>query len=247
MGRTSKGILLLLIAILAALNLIIVEAAFAQSTPKPQLPNFTLEVVEHSYDLPPVYEIDQFTGENITISEGANYQWRTLDFTIANQLVPSGNSLYFNIRYRGQYASDWTNVYYEGRYVAAQSGKYSTIPFLISGHMPSSQGDLYHLIIPEGATVNFQVEALIGSITRGSTQFGSGDVFSGEASGWSNARTITTPQASASISPSTNPTPPSTIPELPFIIVILIIVAWTLAIPVFKRKAPRIDLVTINK
>jgi hypothetical protein len=250
MGNINKVFSFLLVVFLAVSSLLIVESVTAQSIP--QSPIFTLKVVEHSYDLPPVYKIDQFTGKNITVTEGAHYQWRTLDFTISNQPVPSGSSLYFNIRYKGQYASDWTNVYYEGRYVAAQSGQYSTIPFLISGQMPTSQGDLYHLIIPAGTTVDFQVEALIGSITRGSPQFGSGDVFSGEASSWSNARTIIIPEAaSASASPNptqtqietANPTENNstgnginlTITTLALIIIITVLATSITSVLIFKR------------
>ncbi len=97
MKSTRKSLPLFLALILTVSSLLIVESS-AQSIPQP--PNFTLKVVEHSYDSPSVYEVDQFTGKNITISEGVRYDWRTLDFTINNQEV-SENNLYFNIRYRG--------------------------------------------------------------------------------------------------------------------------------------------------
>jgi hypothetical protein len=90
----------LLIVSLTASSLIMIESASAQSIPKPSIPEFTLKLVEHLYDLPPVYEIDQFTGKNVTVREGAHYQWQTLDFIIENQQVPSEShlSLIFDIK-----------------------------------------------------------------------------------------------------------------------------------------------------
>jgi hypothetical protein len=199
----NKVFSLLILAILAASSLIMVEFAFAQSIPKPSVPQFHLKVTEHSQTLPPIYEIDQFTGKNVTLFEGAYYEWRTLDFTIENQPAPTPNNLYFNIRYKGEYSSNWTYLYHGDTYVRAQLGQTSIIPFLISGQ--PVHGDLYHLPIPAGANVDFQVEAMIGGIFRKSPEFASGYEFRGETSSWSNTQTITIPAASVSTS-TLNPT-----------------------------------------
>ena len=178
----------------------------AQSTQKPQRPTFNVEINDHSYESQPVYQFDQFTGENVLVSAGQHYEWRTLDFTIQNQQSSQGE-LYYNFRYRGQYATNWTNVFYEGRYVKAQSGQISTIPFLISGQIPSGQGDLYRIGIPEGASCGFRGSSLLWQITRGSPNFGSGNAFTGEASEWSDAVSVTFGEiASTNLTPSTNPT-----------------------------------------
>ena len=202
MGSTRKSFSLLLLAILAVSSLIMVESASAQSIPKPTVPQFHLKVMEHSETLPPDYEIDQFTGKNVTIFEGAYYEWRTLDFTVENQQTPTPNNLYFNIRYKGEYSSNWTYLYHGDTYARAQLGQTSIISFLISGQ--AVHGDLYPLPIPAGAKVDFQVEAMIGGIFRKSPEFASGYEFRGETSGWSNTQTITIPITSASASP--NPT-----------------------------------------
>jgi hypothetical protein len=217
MGNISKAFSLFIIVILAVSSLIIVKPAFAQSTPKPSVPEFTIKSTEHSYDVPPIYGIDQFTGQNITIQEGAHYQWETLDFTIRNQQVISGYSLYYNIQYKGQFTINWTELYHAGTYIQQQSGQYSTIPFLLSGSLPPSQGDIYRLVIPAGPTVDFQVEALEGETSRGSTQFASGDIFNGEPSGWSNTQTITISDnstANSGTSPSSSPNSTTT-PQQP--------------------------------
>ena len=160
---------------------------------KPSVPEFTLDFTEHSHDVPPIYGIDQFTGDNITIQEGAHYQWTTLDFTIKNQQVPSAYSLYYNIRYKGQYTDNWTDLYHGDTYIPQQSEEYSTISFLVSGYPYTPEAHIGTLPIPSGAEVDFQVEAMIGGIYRISPQFASGYEFRGETSGWSETQTITLP------------------------------------------------------
>ena len=91
----SKTVVLMLLILLVLSGLVMVGSVFGQSTPIPSVPEFTVELVEHSSYVPPVYGIDQFTGENITMKEGAHYQWSTLNFTIRNQKVPSDYNLYY--------------------------------------------------------------------------------------------------------------------------------------------------------
>ncbi len=40
-----------------------VESAFAQLIPTPSIPEFTLKYIDYSYDVPPTYKIDEYTGE----------------------------------------------------------------------------------------------------------------------------------------------------------------------------------------
>lgn len=69
MGRTSKTLALLLTLTIAMLCLILLTAkpANAQSTPNPTVPQFTIKITDHSYNIPPTYGIDQFTmnGEHL--------------------------------------------------------------------------------------------------------------------------------------------------------------------------------------
>ena len=209
MDSPKKTYILLLTIFIFISSLLVINSANAQSILKPSVPQFHLKVTEHSETLPPVYEIDQFTGKNVTIFEGAYYEWRTLDFTVENQQPPTPNNLYFNIRYKGEYSSNWTYLYHGDTYARAQTGQTSIISFLISGQ--AVHGDLYHLPIPAGAKVDFQVEAMIGGIFRKSPEFASGYEFRGETSGWSNTQTITIPAVSVSTSTpsptsSSNPT-----------------------------------------
>jgi hypothetical protein len=61
-----KPATLLLITVLAVSSLIMVSSAFAQSITKPSVPEFTLVLVDSSYDVPTTYSIDPYTGENVT-------------------------------------------------------------------------------------------------------------------------------------------------------------------------------------
>ena len=97
----------LLFAVTMVISSLLSASVSAQSTQKPQRPTFNVEINDHSYESQPVYQFDQFTGENVLVSAGQHYEWRTLDFTIQNQQSSQGE-LYYNFRYRGQYATNWT-------------------------------------------------------------------------------------------------------------------------------------------
>jgi hypothetical protein len=62
----SKLATLLFFTVLTVSSLVMVETAFAQSIPKPSVPEFTLVLVDSSYDVPTTYSIDPYTGDNVT-------------------------------------------------------------------------------------------------------------------------------------------------------------------------------------
>lgn len=141
--------------------------------------------------------------------------------TILNQQAPTGKGLYYNIRYKGQFTDSWTELYHADTYISQQTGEYSTISFLLSGSYPSTVlGDLYRLNILAGSKVDFQVQALSGTTIRGSTQFGSGDKFTGQTSDWSTTQSIIIPTTNISPNPTliSNPTP--TVPELSWLVIV---------------------------
>ena len=72
----------------------------------------------------------------------------------------------------------------------------------------SSPRDIYSLEIPMGATVDFQVEAMIGGIYSQGIWFGAGDAFEGEVSGWSETQTLTITEFQT---PSPSPEPTSSL------------------------------------
>ncbi len=57
----SSALLLILLSIL--LSVIMVLPVSYSSIPKPSIPEFTLKFLDNSYDVPPTYGIDPYTGK----------------------------------------------------------------------------------------------------------------------------------------------------------------------------------------
>jgi hypothetical protein len=141
MDNASKALSLLIVAVLVTSSLTILESAYAQSIPKPSVPEFSLKVVADPYDVAP-------TNVEITI--------KNQPFT--SYIDASGNytSLYYNVRFKGHYSGEW-RYYPENRnssYTSASISNFTTISFVL-GSPPLGA-------IPAGGIVDFQVQALIG-------------------------------------------------------------------------------------
>jgi hypothetical protein len=214
-----KNATLLLIAILTVSSLIMVGSVFAESIRKPSVPEFTLKYVDNSYDVPPTYGIDQYTGEKVITSPGYHVDNRTVEFTIKNQpFTPytdaSGNdiSLYYDFRFMGPYGNDWTYYpktdrsygFYTGFFpdTSASKSDYTAITVTLR----ALNGVLVGTKISTGSNVEFQVQAIIGYIEVNQTGMSAGDFynFTGERSDWSNTQTIL---ISESQTPTPSPTP----------------------------------------
>ena len=197
--------------------------------PKPSVPEFTLRYIDLSYDVPPTYGIDQFTGKNVITQEGYHVENQSVAFKIKNQPFTSytdssGNniSLYFNFRFKGHFGNEWrhypfsdngqgTHRYSSLFYTSDQSPKLSAsnfeytdiflgLPFLFGVNNP-----------PIGSQVDFQVQALIGHIDYAGDGFYN---FIGQTSDWSNTQTLTIGESQTpTSSPETTPTPTAS-PEL---------------------------------
>jgi hypothetical protein len=153
----SKRATLLFIAILAVSSLILVESAFAQSITKPSVPEFTLKLADHSYDVPATYSIDPHTGQNIT-HPGYHVENKTVDITIKNQpFVSSINGttyqLYYNVRHKGSFEDTWTELswteYTSGTLVPQSNSQYTVISYSTQSY-------------PINASLDFQIQALMG-------------------------------------------------------------------------------------
>jgi hypothetical protein len=236
MGSTSNSFSLLLVLILAVSSLIMFESASAQSATKPNVPEFTLKYVDlGTYDVPPSTSpsTNPFTGEttNITIS-GYHVDNRRIELTIKNQPFTSYESngqiinFFFNVRFKGYYVQNWTNLYFTEDYIVENySSAYTKLSY--------SLGRIFGELNPKGQ-VDFQVEAFIGSIHRDASTFWAPWVFDGESSGWSNTQTITISETSASASPIPTPTP--TVPEFPLVSVIFLLAVASIALVYIKRR-----------
>jgi hypothetical protein len=210
----SKNATLLLIAVLAVSSLIMVGSAFAQSIPKPSVPEFTLKFEAHPYDVPPTYGIDPYTGENVTIAEGGHVENKSIVVTIKNQ--HSSGDLYYNVRYKGSFEDSWTELYYYEPYsvndLPRQSNSEYTVLSLLQEALPPNS-------FVDRAQVDVQVEALLwhnveifisDHPTLPSPYYEIGHYETryalNETSGWSSTQTIIIPASSSSSSSS--PTSP---------------------------------------
>ena len=76
---------LILLTAMSSLSLIMVKPANAQSTLKPYVPEFTLKYLDNSYDVPPTYGTDPYTGNNVTTQAGYHVQNESVEVIIKNQ------------------------------------------------------------------------------------------------------------------------------------------------------------------
>jgi len=174
----AKNVLLIVV-------IMVMSSVFAElpstlaSIPKPSTPEFSLKFVAPPYDVPTKYEIDPYTGENIT-HPGVHYEWQTLDFTIKNQpFTPTRadtnrgtriTSLLYDILYKGHFAQEWHELFgYNTPIIQNSTLEFSVISFLLErrgnppplprGNPPPSPR---FLSFPSNATVDFQVKTLNG-------------------------------------------------------------------------------------
>ena len=196
-----KPATLMLIAVLALSGLVIVGSVFAQSVPKPSVPEFTVEFVNHPYDVPTTYSIDEYTGENITHA-GYNVDNYTVIIVIKNPFNYSysnmGYYLFYNVRVKGHFSEEWDTLYYYNSY--AKSSEYK--PNWLAADKNSEYTTTSHPAnyLP-GAQLDFQVKAVpvyAGQVKVSSHLFDLTGHYEpgyvlGEASDWSATQTLVIP------------------------------------------------------
>jgi hypothetical protein len=106
----SKRATLLFIAILTVSTLIMVESVFAQSIPKPSVPEFKLSYTNHIYDVPAA--TSQWSGEPIPNS-AYHVDYREVIITVKNQphdVNDIREQLYYNVRVKNHFSNTWTEL-----------------------------------------------------------------------------------------------------------------------------------------
>jgi hypothetical protein len=229
----SRTIIVALMLILIAS--IVVGQATAVSVEKPSVPEFTVKYVDNSYDIPPTYGTDQYTGKTVVTHEDEHVDARTLVFTIKNQpftpfIDVSSNKtvdLLYDIRYKGSFGQEWTRIF--GGDVTLYAGMNN--PYAETGYPVQDYGAQYTTItytlpwnVPSEGKMDFQAKAFAGYTKfYGDSHiiiaFGS-YTFYGEESDWSNTQTVAlgnsqtptlTPTAPPTLQPTATPTiPPAT-------------------------------------
>jgi hypothetical protein len=166
---------------------------------KPSVPEFTVELVDHSYVVPQTTSVDPYTGEEV-IHPSYTVENKTIDITIKNQPFTSPNSstnLYYGVRVKGNFEENWTELHYitnrtNDNRLRVQSASENTVISIPQDY-------------PQGK-VDFQVKAVIATAhPLLNTNFGH---WTWEASDWSNTQTL-------AISESQTPTPSPTTTPLP--------------------------------
>jgi hypothetical protein len=212
------------------------------NVPKPSMPQFTVQYVDRSYDIPQTYttSIDPYTGKEIKTPQGGYHiENKNIEVTIKNQpFTPfkdaNGHeiSLMYNIRWKGHFEDSWN--YYAGKqtsmeflhnYFSASDSQYSTwVATLSFSEYEEKVGKYEAFIAPpsDGGEIDFQVEALIGYSTETDRScvmlFGpiSHFNFTGESSGWSNTQTLTIESSvTPTDAPTMTPMPTSSATNLP--------------------------------
>jgi hypothetical protein len=189
-GVSYKPLALLFITVLLATSLLIVDASAAQLIPKPSVPEFTVYLVNHPYDVPatlPTYTTDPYTGEQKQVSPGSpgNYTDKiSIELWILNKQPSYSNATtdftpYFNVRTKGHFEENWSVIggCYQMEYMLNSN---DTRPY-IQGYKPAQTGYRYTVLnfsstvplryygiggptYPPNATVDFQVKVAIGHV-----------------------------------------------------------------------------------
>ena len=207
---------------------------------KPTVPEFTVKLEAHPYYEPPVYKIDQYTGENVTIQSGYHVENKSIEITITNQpFAPyndtEGNlvNLFYNVRFKGHFGQEWEweELY---PYEAIRNGIRGTY------HQNPPQSSSEYTVIsfpveyPDGALVDFQVQKMEGFYTKWAPFVGTPIMtwkFTGESSIWSSTQTLTIEDVQTPTS-ELEPFPTTLVLGLVAIIGILVVVVLF----VFKKK-----------
>ncbi len=218
---------LVCILIVSCASLLAVKPVDAQTIPKPSVPEFFVRYADYSFDVAPIYGIDQFTGQQTIIKNGYRVDNETFEFQIKNQpftqyIDSYGHtiSLHYNLRFKGSYGTEWLYFPYLDNLQGVRrfaAGIYQ----LYDPDLPASNSSYTTLSVnvapmfydsgkpPLGSKVEFQVQALIGFISYPGDGFYD---FAGQKSDWSP--TQETIVSSINSSPFPMPTATPIVPEL---------------------------------
>lgn len=237
----KKTASLVFIALLAASSILILGNTSAASIPEPSAPEFSIHYVEHPYEVPPTYQIDQHSGENITIQEGYHQQNRSIELVIQNQqFTPYEDSqgnlieLFYNVSAKGHYGDQWH--YYPTWLrmlpITASDNQVTVLSFgLDVNYEENNQYGFWYGNLEAGDKEDFRVQALIGYYDYPYDRALEDNEFIGETSEWSSTQSITIP-ASASPSPS--------VPELSVIVILPLFLAIPLLMALLLKKNIRL-------
>lgn len=219
MSKLRKLAILLLLVTLTTSSLIGVKASSNQSIHKPSVPEFTVTIISSPF--------------------GSNFVNKTIELSIKNQPSIPNNGFFYNVRIRIN-DGNWSLLYPSNDVPSKSSGEYTNLSYPSGQPVVECQyylGYSSHYLFA-GDKVDFQVQAMIGSIHRTSNPNATNQlemypyVFTGEVSDWSSTQTITIP-VSVSVSPS--PTV-SEFPNQTLTIALVVLMTIVLFAAILKKK-----------
>jgi hypothetical protein len=211
MNNKNLAIVLVLTMATSSLSLIMIKPTYAQSMPKPSVPEFSVKYIDNSYYVSTPSTITDQYGNNRAVQDYVEN--KTFEFSIKNQAftsytIPYNSSdphntgqtvnLMFNIRMKSHSGNDWGFItHLSDGYLEQSDTTFTTASYQLESLFPSN--------IPYGTAIDFQVQALIGYVHR--YPIINSDTFNGTESDWSNTQTIKLGETSFT---SPNPTPSQT-------------------------------------
>jgi len=199
MKRTALALAVILVIFLSAVAGT-VHLRTVKAAAKPSTPEFTLEFVDNSYDVPPAYGKDPYTGEDVLTQAGYHVENKSIKVNIRNQAFTSyydnGNpiGLYYYVRFKGHFQEYWYQLYDPPKYLSANYLENSSLVAEYTETLVPLGKTTLLGEIPVGGRVDFQVQALIGYYTYSREPWYFMDTydvkFTGQSSDWSNTQTI---------------------------------------------------------
>jgi len=169
----------------------------------PAVPEFTVELIDTSYDVPATYSTDPYTGKQVT-HEGYHVARRTIEVRIKNQpFTPYTDrngweiKFYYNVRIKGHYTewgSKFDNVYKPEEMPTQSNSEYTIISFhdIGDGGFYLAPAPRMLEVSPDGQ-IDVQVKALVGFPSEGDVLAGVPSLFTGTESDWSATQTLRIP------------------------------------------------------
>jgi hypothetical protein len=245
MDKVCKSLPLLLVVMLTASCFLSIQQTYAQSISKPSVPDFTIQPIGPSFDIPPTYSFNASNGL-FYVNEGYHFEYSTVQVIIKNQAFINQTNLdhmYYSVRlkphnYPDSYWNELFNPNLDG-FPIQSSSNYTIIPIAAEG----STENQYQ--ISAGATTDIQVKAMIGHIERGFNGNATNQiemypyVFIGQTSDWSKTQTVTLPPKIPFTPSASTPThaPSPTVPELSWLILLpLFLIALSVALILTRHK-----------
>lgn len=159
-----SAVILSLLLVTILLGLAAVETQAESTLDNLPMPEFTVKLASHPYDVPTTYTIDEYTGQKIT-NPGFHVENQSIEVWIRNNLLlPSycdgeKAQYYYDVRVKGHFGENWNKLY-----LYAPEG-------YDSGNLPPQSSSDYTILAlpadyPYNAQLDFQVQTLLWQYTQ---------------------------------------------------------------------------------